>query len=69
MTRLEFLKNRLRKYYEAEAAVLRGQEYQLENRRLQRPQLKYVQDMIATLEDEIAAIELVGGRTKQVVFI
>ena len=69
MTRLEFLKNRLRKYYEAEAAVLRGQEYQLENRRLQRPQLKYVQDMIATLEDEIAAIELIGGRTKQVVFI
>lgn len=69
MTRLESLKSRLADYRAAERACLRGEEYQIGSRRLRRPDLASIQNMIRELEEEIEAIELVGGRVKRVVFI
>lgn len=69
MTMLEFLKARLRRYLEAEAAILRGAEYQLGDRRLRRPDLSSVRAAIKDLEDEIALLENSSGRIKRVVFI
>lgn len=69
LTRLETLKARLRRYLEAEAAILRGQEYQLGDRRLRRADLSAVRGAIKDLEDEIADIERSSGRVKRVVFI
>ena len=70
VTRLETLQARLRRYLEAEAAILRGQEYQLENRRLRRADLTSVRAAIKELEDEIATLEMKSnGRVRRVVFI
>ena len=69
MTKLETLKNRLQNYLDAEAAVLRGQEYQLGSRRLRRADLSSIRQAICDLQDDIAAEEAVGGRTRRVVFI
>lgn len=66
--RLTTLKTRLRRYLEAEAAILRGQEYELDNRRLRRAELTSVRAAIKELEGEIAMLERQGGRVKQVVF-
>lgn len=66
---LELLKTRLQRYLEAEAAILRGAEYQLGDRRLRRPDLSAVRAAIKDLEDEIAMLERSGGRVKRVVFI
>jgi len=68
LTRLTQLKNRLQLYYDAEAAVLHGQEYQLGNRRLRRADLSAIQHMIADLENEISTLESGGSRIKRVVF-
>ena len=64
---IELLKARLRRYLEAEAAILRGAEYQLENRRLRRPDLNAVRAAISDLQDEIAMLEKSGGRVKRIV--
>ena len=69
MTRLEMLKDRLRWYLIAEAAILRGEEYQLDARRLRRPDLAKVRQAISDLEAEIDLLERRGGRVKQAVFI
>ena len=68
-TKLDTLKARLRRYYEAEAACLRGEEYQLDSRRLRRADLTSVRTAISELEDEIALLERSGGRVKRVVFL
>lgn len=65
---LELLKSRLQRYLEAEAAILRGAEYQLGDRRLRRPDLSAVRAAIQDLQDEIAMLERSGGRVKRVVF-
>lgn len=64
---IELLKARLRRYLEAEAAILRGAEYQLENRRLRRPDLNAVRAAISDLQDEIAMLEKSGGRVRRIV--
>ena len=69
MDRLTLLKTRLRRYLEAEAAILRGEEYQLDARRLRRPDLSKVRQAISDLEAEIDMLERRGGRVKQVVFL
>lgn len=69
MTTIELLKSRLARYLEAEAAILRGQEYWLDARKLRRPDLATVRAAIKDLQDEIAMLERRGGRVKQVVFL
>ena len=69
MTRLELLKDRLRRYLIAEAAILRGEEYQLDARRLRRPDLSKVRQAISDLQAEIDMLERRGGRVKQIVFM
>lgn len=68
MTRLDMLKARLRRYLECEAAILRGQEYYLGDRRLRRADLTAVRNAIKDIEDEIADLERSSGRVKRVVF-
>lgn len=69
MDKLTLLRNRLQRYLEAEAAILRGAEYQLGDRRLRRPDLSAVRAAINDLEDEIAMLERSGGRVRRVVFL
>lgn len=68
MTRLELLKDRLRRYLIAEAAILRGEEYQLDARRLRRPDLSKVRQAIDDLQTEIDLLERRGGRVKRIIF-
>ena len=56
-TRLEIKKARLLKYYEAEQAILSGQEYEIEGLHLTRADLKVVRDTIYDLEHEIELLE------------
>lgn len=67
MTRLEYLRERLRLYRIAEQKILNSAEYQLGDRRLRRPDLSAVRTAIKDLEDEIAMLEKSGGRVKRVV--
>lgn len=69
MTRLESLKSRLEDYRAAEKKILNGEEYQIGSRKLRRPDLLSVQNMIRELEEQIDALELVGGRVRRVVFV
>lgn len=69
VTKIERLKERLQNYYDAEAAILRGQEYYLGDRRLRRADLSAVRAAISDLEDEIDLLESSSGRVKRVVFI
>mgnify|MGYP007069846323 CR=1 FL=1 len=57
MQMLEVKRNRLLLYHEAEAAILSGQSYEIENLRLTRAELSQVTDMIARLENEIIKLE------------
>lgn len=68
MTRLELLKDRLRRYLIAEAAILRGEEYQLDARKLRRPDLSKVRQAIDDLQAEIDLLERRGGRVKRIIF-
>ena len=54
---LELKRHRLYLYHEAEAAILSGQSYEIENLRLTRAELSQVTDMIAKLEREILRLE------------
>ena len=58
--KLEIKKARLLKYYEAEQAILSGQEYEMEGLRLTRADLKVVRDTIYDLEHEIENLEQVS---------
>ena len=69
MTRLELLKDRLRRYLIAEQKILNGEEYQLDARRLRRPDLSKVRQAIDDLQAEIDLLERRGGRVKQCVFV
>lgn len=69
MTKLEILKERLTLYLEAEKAILRGEEYQIGDRRLRRPDLKSVREAIADLQLDIDAEEIKFGRVKRAVFL
>lgn len=55
--RLEGLRGRLRRYREAEDAILTAQSYEVDGMRLTRADLGKVQRMIAELEGEISRLE------------
>ncbi len=69
MELIEILRNRLAMYLDAEAAILRGQEYYISDRRLRRPDLSEVRKAISDLEAEIKMLERRGGRVKQICFV
>lgn len=69
MTRLEYLRERLRLYRIAEQKILNSAEYQLGDRRLRRPDLSAVRAAIKDLEDEIDMLERSGGRVRRIVLI
>ncbi|CCJ32880.1 MULTISPECIES: DUF6148 family protein [Caloramator] len=61
--RLQKLKERLNMYYEAETAVLSGQEYSMGPYTLKRADLGQIRKAINELEKTIAEIES-GGKRK-----
>ncbi|PKL00056.1 MAG: hypothetical protein CVV56_08050 [Tenericutes bacterium HGW-Tenericutes-1] len=66
-TRLTMTKERLNQYYDAEKAILAGQEYKIGTRSLKRADLKTVQDAIKELEktvDELTKKEITGASRK-----
>ena len=70
---MQKIKNdRLRKYLEAEEAVLLGQSYTLRDRTLTRADLNTIRKVIKDLIDDGATVDdeevLNKGRTKRVVF-
>lgn len=67
--KLAILRERLAMYLEAERVILRGEEYQIGDRRLRRPDLKSVRDAIAELQLELDAEEIKGGRVRRAVFL
>lgn len=62
------LERRLSLYLDAEAAVLRGQEYEIGDRRLRRADLAEIRKTIDDLQIQIDSMQLKTGRTKRVVF-
>ena len=62
---VKILRERLRMYLAAERAILSGQSYTIGDRQLQRPDLKYVQNMIADLTAQLTASK--SGRVKRIV--
>ena len=73
LTPMQKIKNdRLRKYLEAEEAVLLGQSYTLRDRTLTRADLNTIRKVIKDLIDDGATVDdeeiLNKGKTKRVVF-
>ena len=73
LTPMQKIKNdRLRKYLEAEDAVLLNQSYTIRNRTLTRADLDTIRKVIKDLIDDGATVDdeevLNKGRTKRVVF-
>lgn len=58
--RLEMKKERLRRYYDAEEKILKGQSYKIGTRELTRADLASVQDKIKELETEVDMLEKRG---------
>lgn len=50
-------KNRLQAYYDAEIAILSGQEYKIGTRQLKRADLQVIRDTIKQLEIQVAQYE------------
>ncbi len=62
---LKIAEDRLASYYDAEQAILSGQSYEMEGLKLTRANLKDVQNMIASLEKKISALEAkIKGKAK-----
>lgn len=55
--RLQLAKDRLQLYYEAEIAVLTGQEYRIGSRTLRRADLKEIRAAINALEKQVQILE------------
>lgn len=60
MERLDRAKRRLELYYNAEEAILTGQEYTIGTKRLRRADLEDVQAMIKQLENEVESLQASG---------
>lgn len=63
MKQLERAKKRLELYYQAEEAILTGQEYTIGTKKLRRADLAEVQSMIAKLEKEVKSLQN-GGKNR-----
>jgi len=64
---LEFAKDRLALWLEAEAAVATGQGYQIGSRRLERANLYQIREQIKMWESKVEELESIargGGRRK-----
>lgn len=61
--RINMIQARLSRYREAEDAILSAQSYSLEGMQLTRANLKDVQNMIASLERELASLERAALKT------
>lgn len=64
--KIDRVKNRLEKYYDAEEKILLGQSYSMGSRSLTRANLPYVQSMIQTLENQLEALETDGSTNRKV---
>lgn len=62
--RLERYKKRLELYYEAEEAILLGQEYKIGTRSLKRADLSTILEEIKDMEKQVEALETSGGKNK-----
>ena len=69
MVRLEYLKQRLKLYLEAESKILQAQNYTLDNRTLTRTDLSKVQAEITNLMEEISLLTDKNGRTRRALLI
>ncbi|WP_228728345.1 DUF6148 family protein [Brevibacillus composti] len=56
-TRLDMAKERLQAYYQAELAVLSGQEYRIGTRTLRRADLSEIRKAISELERQVQQLE------------
>lgn len=56
-TRLDMAKERLQAYYQAELAVLSGQEYRIGTRTLRRADLSEIRKAISELERQVKQLE------------
>lgn len=65
--RLQKAKDRLNAYYEAELAILAGQEYKIGSRTLRRADLQEIRKAIDALEKQVQMLEaqLNGGATSR----
>lgn len=64
--RLQLTKDRLTAYYQAELAILAGQEYRIGSRSLRRADLPEVRKAIAELERQVQLLEdQVAGNTSK----
>lgn len=64
--KIDRVKSRLEKYYDAEEKILQGQSYSMGSRSLTRANLPYVQSMIQTLENQLEALETNGSTNRKV---
>lgn len=67
--RLERYKRRVEMYYEAEEAVLLGQEYSIGTRSLKKADLATIRAAIKDMEVQIEALEAGGGKNKAFRFL
>lgn len=70
--RLQMAKTRLEAYYQAEIAVLSGQQYQIGGRMLRRADLQEIRAAITQLERQVQMLEdqesgRAGVRSRQIV--
>lgn len=59
--RTKIAKERLQSYYDAEKAILSGQEYKIGTRLLKRPDLQVIRDTIKQLEIQVAQYEAIDS--------
>lgn len=64
--KIDRVKSRLEKYYDAEEKILLGQSYSMGSRSLTRANLPHVQSMIQTLENQLEALETNGSTNRKV---
>lgn len=62
--RLERYKKRLELYYEAEEAILLGQEYKIGTRSLKRADLSTIRGAIKDMEKQVEILEISNGKNK-----
>ena len=69
MNKLEFLKQRLQLYLDAEEKILLAKSYTLDNRTITRENLAEVRKAINELLSEIATLESKNGNVRRAVLV